>query len=420
MKLKKLPFLVVFVLLSMISYAQEFDAKLQLRPRYEFRNGFKAPIPYGVEPASFVSQRSRLNLNFTQDKLVTKFTIQNIRVWGDVNSTAVSDVNGIEVFEAWAMYNFDENWSAKMGRQEISYDNQRILGGLDWAQQGQSHDALRLTYKNEKSHLDVGYALSAMGETLVETPYTVASYKNMQFAWYHTSFNKLNGSLLFLNTGYQFANVNADLFVDYMQTFGTYLNTSGKNWDANAWFYGQTGKSNTNSVSAWDAAANFNYVVTEKFKIGIGYEFLSGKSQLDTSTDVKSFYPLFGTNHGFNGYMDYFYVGNYRNTVGLQDLFLKFNYNVSKWQFALMPHVFNAANTVVDGNAQTMESYLGTEVDITAGYVLQKYINITGGYSQMFATDTMQLLKGGDVDHTNNWAWIMINVDPTIFTFKKQ
>ena len=225
---------------------------------------------------------------------------------------------------------------------------------------------------------------------------------------------------MFLNTGYQFANVNADLFVDYMQTFGTYLNTSGKNWDANAWFYGQTGKSNTNSVSAWDAAANFNYVVTEKFKIGIGYEFLSGKSQLDTSTAVKSFSTLFGTNHGFNGYMDSFYVGNYRNTVGLQDLFLKLNYNVSKWQFALMPHVFNAANTVVDGNAQTMESYLGTEVDITAGYALQKYINITGGYSQMFATDTMQLLKGGDVDHTNNWAWIMINVDPTIFTFKKQ
>jgi len=422
--LKKIA-LTAVLMVSMNTFAQEFDANLQIRPRYEFRNGYKSPIPYGETPAQFISSRTRLNLNFKQDDFITKVTVQNVRVWGDVAPNTKSDVNGIQLFEAWVQYNFNEKWSSRLGRQVISYDNQRILGEADWAQQAQSHDALMVTYKTQKSKLDLAFAYNANGETDIATPYTVATYKTMQSAWYHTELGKINMSLLFLNTGFEnkltppIPTPLPELKVDYMQTFGTYMNTKGKSWDGNLWFYGQTGKSNTLSVSAFDAALNFNYALTDKFKAGFGYEFLSGKSQADTSTDIKSFLPIFGTNHGLNGYMDYFYVGNHKNSVGLQDAFLKFGYTVNKWQFNLLPHVFNAANTVLDANGNEMSNYLGTEIDFTAGYAVHKYINITGGYSQMFATDTMQRLKGGDVDHTNNWAWVMINVNPQIFSFKK-
>lgn len=425
MKLFKSMALAVLLMASGNVFAQEFDANLQIRPRYEFRNGYKAPIPYGETPGQFISSRTRLNLNFKQDDFVTKLTMQNVRVWGDVAPNTKSDVNGIQIFEAWAQYNFNEKWSTRLGRQVISYDNQRILGEVDWAQQGQSHDAVLVVYKNKKSQLDLAVAYNANGETDIATPYAVANYKTMQYVWYHAAFGKLNMSLLFLNTGYEnkltapIPTPTPELKVDYMQTFGTYLNTKMEKWDGNLWFYGQTGKSTTYNVSAFDAALNFNYAVTDKFKAGLGYEFLSGKSQTDASTDIKSFYPLFGTNHGFNGYMDYFYVGNYKNSVGLQDAFLKFGYNVNKWQFALLPHVFNAANTVLDATGNEMNDYLGTEIDFTAGYAVHKFINVTGGYSQMFATDTMQRLKGGDVDHTNNWAWLAINVNPQIFLYKK-
>jgi len=425
MKLFKITVLAVVLMASATTFAQEFDANLQIKPRYEFRNGYKAPIPYGETPGQFISSRTRLSLNFKQDKFVTKFSMQNARVWGDVAPNAKADANGIQVFEAWAQYNFNEKWSTRLGRQVISYDNQRILGEGDWGMQAQSHDAALVTYKKNKSQLDLGFSYSALAETDIATPYTVANYKSMQYGWYHTELGKLNMSLLFLNTGYENKLVapiptpTPELKVDYMQTFGTYMNSKGKSWDGNLWFYGQTGKNNTYSVSAFDAALNFNYAFTEKFKAGFGYEFLSGKSQTDKSTDIKSFYPLFGTNHGFNGYMDYFYVGNFRNSVGLQDAFLKFGYNVNKWQFALLPHMFNAANTVLDAGGNKMDNYLGTEIDFTAGYAVHKFINITGGYSQMFATDTMQRLKGGDVDHTNNWGWLCVNVNPQIFSFKK-
>lgn len=409
----------VLGMISLGTYAQEFDANLQIRPRYEYRNGFKSLIKDTEDATSFVSHRSRLSLNFKQEKLKAKLSLQNVRTWGDVATTATADKNGIAVFEAWAQYDFDANWSARLGRQVISYDNQRIMGEIDWLQQGQSHDAAVITFHPKNHQLDLGFALNANAENLVAptTAYTT-NYKSMQYAWYHTQFSKLNMSLLFLNTGYEYAKTVTELKVDYKQTFGTYLSYKEKKWDTNLGLYGQSGKSNGNDLKAWHAGANLGYAITEKFKAGLGYEYLSGKDQDDTSSDFKSFTPLFGTNHAFNGHMDYFYVGNHLNSVGLSDAYLKLNYTQNKWQFSLMPHLFSAPNTVLDASNNKMDSYLGTEIDFTGSYALQKDITITGGYSQMFGSSTLERLKGGDAGKTNNWAWLMVSFSPRIFSLK--
>lgn len=133
MKILKIIVITLLPVFSCIAFAQELDANLQIRPRYEFRNGYKAPIPYGETAAQFVSSRTRLNLNFRQDQFITRLTMQNVRVWGDVPTNTKSDVNGIQLYEAWVQYNFSEKWSARLGRQVISYDNQRIFGEVDWA-----------------------------------------------------------------------------------------------------------------------------------------------------------------------------------------------------------------------------------------------------------------------------------------------
>jgi hypothetical protein len=399
--------------------AQELDVNLQIRPRFEYRNGYKSLLLEGQEGTSQISQRSRLNFNYKQDELTVKLTLQNTRTWGDVATTALNDKNGVAVFEAWAQYNLTEKWSARMGRQVLSYDNQRIMGEMDWAQQGQSHDALMVSFHPKNHQLDMGIAYNSTAENNVQTPYTVNSYKAMQYAWYHTTVSDLGISFLVLNTGYEYANPDAKLLVDYKQTFGTYLTYKTKKIDTNLSLYGQTGKSNDLQVSAYNAAINFGYNITDSFKAGLGYEFLSGKDTNDGSKVIKSFNPIFGTNHAFNGYMDYFYVGNHLNNVGLQDAFLKLNYNVNKWQFALIPHVFLAAADVVTPLNEKLDSYLGTEIDATFGYTFKKEIVVTGGYSQMFGSKTMEFIKNGDADHTNNWAWLMISVNPRIFNWKK-
>ena len=364
MKLYQKMSLSLILMIGTGAFAQELDANLQLRPRYEYRNGFKELMKDGSLPTSFVSQRSRLNFNFKQEKLKAKLTFQNIRVWGDVPTTTTSDKNGIALFEAWAQYDFNAKWSARLGRQVLSYDNQRIMGEIDWAQQGQSHDAALLTFKPNNHQLDLGFAVNSDAEKLYRDVNT-ASYKHMQYAWYHTSFSNLNMSLLFLNVGFQYNDaLTSELEIDNMQTFGTYLSYKKNKFDANLGVYGQTGKgklvTENTSVSAWYGGLNLNYAFTDKFKAGLGYEYLSGKDQDDTDSKIKSFNPIFGTNHGFNGFMDYFYVGNYKNTVGLQDVFAKFTYADNKWQFNAIPHVFMTAADVIDPTDITkkMDSYL--------------------------------------------------------------
>lgn len=418
MKKLKIICLLFFGMTGLTTFAQELDATIQLRPRFEYRNGFKSLMTDDENAASFVAQRTRLNLNYKQDKLKVKLTLQNIRVWGDVPTTTQSDKNGIALFEAWADYDFNEKWSARMGRQVLSYDNQRIFGEIDWAQQGQSHDAVIFSYHPKNHQLDLGVALNSNAENLTQNTYSISNYKSMQYAWYHTQFNQLNMSLLFLNAGYEYTAINADLKVDYNQTFGTYLSFKKTKFDTNLGLYAQTGKRNDASVNAWYAGINIGYAFTEKWKATLGYEFLSGKNQDDTSNHLKAFNPIFGTNHAFNGYMDYFYVGNHQNSVGLQDAFVKINYSHDKWQLALIPHVFLTASNVLDTNTEIMEDYLGTEIDFTARYALQKDITATAGYSQMFGSQTLEAIKNGNANQTNNWIWLMVTVNPKIFTLK--
>ena len=412
-------------------YAQELKADLQIRPRFEYTNGFGTLLTPTTEHASFIGNRTRLNLNYGNDKLKMKVALQNVRTWGAVNhlTGGLSNANNSFVlFEGWAEYSFTKTFSTKLGRQSLSYDNQRILGGLDWANQGRSFDAALLKYKGAKSQLDLGFALNSKNENKTTLRFPTAAtfatdldFKSMQYAWYHTSINKLGVSLLALNLGREYIKsvADKDLETNYYQTFGTYANYKGKKLAFDFSFYGQTGKIGANNVSAYQSAVNLGYAFTPKFKTTLGYEFLSGKNQDDLSTDIKSFNPIFGTNHAFNGYMDYFYVGNHIGSVGLQDISLKLEFPIKKVNVTVTPHAFMTASKLVKMGVE-QDSYLGTELDVAAAYKLSKDVSIIGGYSQMFATDSMVFLKGGSglKDTTNNWAWVMININPQIFSSK--
>lgn len=411
--------LIISALANLSLFAQEFQAEIQLRPRYEYRHGYKDFLPDGEKPASFISQRSRVNLSFIQEDLSVYFSAQNISIWGERPIASASDVNGTSIHEAWASYHLNHHFTAKVGRQVISYDNQRIFGGLDWAQQGQSHDAFLLQYNNSNHLLDLGFALNNASESTKREHYTVPNYKAMQYLWYHTQISALQISLLFVNTGYEFEKSDADLKTDYFQTWGTYLNYQKKKLEINAGVYGQTGKSTGKTKKAWYANLDFAYRWNSAFDMRLGYEFLSGKSHSDTGNVDKSFTPLFGTSHSFNGYMDYFYSGNHLNTVGLQDIYLKMSYRQNKWNFGLHPHLFYSAAEIRDKNLQKRNSYLGTELDFTADYQLRKDIKLSGGYSQLFSSKSLEYLKNINNNRSSQWAWIMISIQPTLFKTNK-
>jgi hypothetical protein len=416
-------------------HAQSVNISAEIRPRYEFRHGYKTLIPDDAKPANYVSQRTRLNAYFANETFKAYVSLQDVRVWGDVNQLNVKDINGFGVHEAWGEIRLCDLLSLKVGRQEVSYDDQRMFGAVGWAQQARSHDAALLKFFfNDKHKMEVGLGYNAMQASLYRVDYTNRNYKAIQWLHYHGTFDNSGLSVLFLNNGIAYdADPDPSIFdekISYSQTIGARYNIGIKKVKADAAFYYQGGKNGANKgLNATYFSVNVSVQLTKVFNLGLGTEFLSGTSTVDQKqadqTD-HSFSPFYGTNHKFNGFMDYFFVGNYSGQNGLVDLYLPLMFKVKKWNFGIRPHYFIAAATVstLDQDNQSTRDYsngLGTEIDIVAKYTISPNINIAGGYSQMFATETMQVVKypenpsGEYYNNNNSWAWIMVTIKPTFF-----
>ncbi|MCF6224628.1 MAG: alginate export family protein [Flavobacteriaceae bacterium] len=432
--MKKIFFYIMFVVcIAATLNAQQFKVSGEIRPRFEGRNGFGTLISPGQEASYFISQRSRISFDYSEQKYRVFFSIQNVRVWGDVATMARSDKNGVIFHEAWAEYNFTEKFSVKLGRQEIIYDDHRIFGNVEWAQQARSHDAIILKFKpNEKSRLDLGLAMNANNESNFKEDYAVSQYKNLQYAWYHTNLIEgLNLSALFLNNGLTYNKFidaqNSDQEIAYSQTIGARLTYKLNRWNADAATYLQTGNSPNNlkddkeNLSALYLTANAKFNITNHFTIGAGVEYLSGNDEGNNNGTNNAFNPFYGTNHKFNGWMDYFYVGNHNGSVGLIDINVPIIYTINKFSATLVPHFFSADGNILNTDGTIADAYLSTEIDLKLSYKIHKNINLNLGYSQMFATESMELIKGGNKDATNNWAWAMVSFKPTFFNknFKK-
>ena len=398
--------------------AQQFDINADLRAKFENRNGYGTLKPDTLKAASFITQRTRLILEYSFKNVMLRVSPQNVKIWGDVATTSKTDANNA-FHEAYGEIKVDDKFSFKLGRQEINYDDARIFGNVDWLTQARSHDAFLIKFNpNTKNQLHFGFALNANKETNFYENYTVPQYKSLQYLWYHTDLKKLGLSVLVLNNGMPYI-VGTEEKVDYSQTLGSRLVFKNGNLNIDGAAYLQTGKLSDKSVIANYLSANVGYKFSTNLNATLGFERLSGKDQNDTSTDVKSFNPLYGTNHKFNGYMDYFYVGNHTNSVGLTDVYATLNYDKNKFSAKLTPHYFASAATIYKAG-EKQNSYLGTELDFTLAYKMYDYVTIDAGFSQMFATTSMEILKGGNKNAGNNWAFISIKINPNLFNYKSE
>ncbi len=429
--MKRAIYLITIIMLSLwfsigTTTAQEVKISGELRPRYEMRHGYKTLIPDDIKAANFISQRTRLNAFYGNSNYKFFLSIQDVRVWGDVKQLNKNDVYGPSIHQAWGEAIISDKFSIKVGRQEIVYDDQRIFGSVGWAQQARSHDAALLKFKPATNHkIDVGLAYNAVGETLYKTDYDLNSYKTFQYVWYHGSFDKIGISFLALNNGLTYMdNADSSQKVAFSQTIGPRFTYKGGALSGNAAFYYQGGKDgNNNTLAAMYFSVAAGYKITDNFSVGAGVEYLSGTDSKEKAEggDNKSFTPFYGTNHKFNGWMDYFYVGNHGGNVGLMDIFIPLKYKKDKFSVALIPHILSTAATISVHNGTEWKDYsngLGTEVDLVFGYAVSKEVNLQAGYSQMFATETMQVLKGGNYENTNNWAWVMLTFKPVFFESK--
>jgi len=408
------------------------DANAQLSltgqyiPRLELRHGFKTLTSPSQAAALFVSHRARLIMGYTQSKYKFNISVQDVRTWGSQSQLNLSD-NLLSIHEIWAEIFLKEKISLKLGRQELVYDDHRIFGNVDWTMQGRSHDIALFKYSGDEMKLHLGLGFNQDSEQLFTTVYTNPNnYKTLQFLWMNNKFSEqLNASFLVLNNGLQFIFVdqagNTKYDTKFSQTIGGRVVSSGQLVGFSGAFYFQIGKDGNNQdVSAYNLLADVSYKVTDQLTLTAGVELLSGTSQTDlTNTKNNSFNPFYGTNHKFNGFMDYYFVANHINNVGLQDIFIKLGYKKDKHTASIVTHLFssndnilNSAELAVTGNSVARDSSLGTEIDFTYVFVPSPDIAMQLGYSQMFATSSLVELKGGSKSEISNWVYLMLKITP--------
>jgi len=408
--MKKQHFVVVLAVLCTTFTFAQFILEGEFRPRTElFDNGFNYRYqPATASPAGNLSGREgtdaflgtsvrvALNSTYMTESYKLYIGIQEVFRFGDRTQISAAGNGNFRIQEAWADLKLSDSWSFKIGRQPLSYDDQRILGGLGWAQQARTHDVGILKHKKGKFALDAGYSVNTLGDNVFDTA-LLFSYRNLGFVHASVKSEKFNISGLLMNTTFQAGGDKSNLF-----TGGIHANAKLGSLGLSANAYLQTGERvggvEVNGASLLSLDATFK--ASKGFTILAGGEIISG-----TEDDSAAFFPLYGTNHKFNGLMDRFFVGNHAIGNGLVDLNLGAKFTLGKgYNVTLKGHSFTEASN--------NKNSLGSEIDlvIAKGF---KGFKLVAGYSQFFESDDFPNPAGNpEAKSTQNWAWAMLIVKP--------
>lgn len=107
----------------------------------------------------FFGQRVRIDFDFTiNDRMSVFVQVQDVRFFGETSSTIARTAPGLDLHQGWLEVR-DLPWSGadvRLGRQILSYGEERIIGALEWLNQGRSFDGMRLRFATgEHGDLDV-------------------------------------------------------------------------------------------------------------------------------------------------------------------------------------------------------------------------------------------------------------------------
>ncbi|NPA34994.1 MAG: alginate export family protein [Chlorobi bacterium] len=405
--------------------AQEVYVGTQIRPRAEFRNGYRTLVPEKslpidtIKPSIFVSQRSRvwLRVKDEKNKFEAKVSIQDVRVWGE--TPQLGDVASLALHEAWLKIWLSPKVIIKTGRQELAYDDQRLLGSVNWTQMARQHDALLIQLRPQFAKIDLGFAYNNSSPSIWGTLYRIPGYKALAFIWIHKSINDVKVSLYGISDGFETPLGK----VIFRYTTGPHISFKHDNIFGTLSYYHQLGTTTSGqNINAFLASVQIGLKIA-KLTLSIGSDYLSGDDARDTTrfnSELRTFHTLYATNHKFYGHMDYFLnipVDTRRG--GLHDSYLKISYKFSeKFSSYLHGHYFLLPGAVATSSG-FVSGPLGTEADLGITYKISQALTLKSGYSLMLPTKTMEAIKGG-IAVPGHWVWIMINLKPEYLVWSRQ
>jgi len=328
----------------------------------------------------------------------------------------------------------DMPWGVKIGRQTLSYGDERLVGTFDWNNIGRTFDAVKLSYKAPTWNVD------AFASTVV-TPHREGYNQSDLFNGNETEREQVFSGVYFSTTA--IAPQTTDLYAFHLHeeyvptgdtsfvTLGTRIKSKpgyfshqapppsdGKSvadgktpppppappkplgFDYESEFAFQTGKVKGKDLTAFAVHAGVGYTFDAAWtpRVGVEYNYGSGDDN-PLDGDIQTFQNLFPTNHKFYGQMDVFSWQN------MHDAGLIFKVAPTKKLAAKAElHAFWLASTDdvwyrANGStavrpltpmARAASNYAGTEADFTLTYAATKWLSLEAGYSHFWAGDYLK------------------------------
>jgi hypothetical protein len=360
----------------------------ELRIRSETQLDY-GPLTGGVDDDSFVLLRARPHLDakpidgiriFIQPQFSRAFAQEESTIAG--NADAGNPNNVFDLHQGFLDLNQigGSVASLRLGRQELIYGEERLVGAFNWSNIGRSFDAGKIRLEWERFSID---GFFAWNEKAAGNEYFTGLYgswkvrPNMTFEGYSL--------LLWDNDGDGAPGVTGTKIVTIGDRLAGTLWNEKFDYSVEATL--QVGKTEPNNHLAYAAHVATGYTFTEaawKPRLGIEYNLASGNDP--GTAKVERFNNLFPTNHDKYGYIDFASWRNIHDIVAstsvkpVTGLLLKLDYHLF-----LLPEpadgIFRASGTQLRAGVAGASRLAGHEIDFLAKYQWNKWVNFLAGYS---------------------------------------
>lgn len=376
----------------------------QYRPRLFIDSGANFTAGTFVDRV-LINHRARLGAMVKKaDFFAVHIQLQDVRVWGEeLDVTNDFDASGFDMHQGYVAFNMTKYLEAKIGRQEIIFDNHRLVGNLGWYQRARSFDAARLNIKVP----DVLTASAFWSMALEPTAHpdgTVPAGRTSEigFGGIHVAIAALKNPGISLSYLVH-ENVPAK---ETRHTVGGQASgkVGGLSYQVEGFYQlGQTQFTNAMAeaikepISAFMAAAKVGYDinVATKPNITAAIDYLSGTDATNPNRRTGVFDTLYATNHAFYGEMDFFLnIPAQTAGLGLMDIWGKVGFNpTSALNLSLMVHYFATAKAPAAMGPAAGNTALGLEFDLKAMYKINKNLSVDLFYGAFLPSEGWRALK---------------------------
>ncbi len=290
--------------------------------------------------------------------------------------SVIADAETTELDQGFVQYKSGA-FTAKAGRQVLTYDGHRFVGHVGWRQDRQTFDGLSINYQASKK-VAINLAYLDQRNLIFAEAKDVDSSDTLLNVSYQSPIGKVVGY------SYLLEDEDADLTID---TYGLSLNGTQPAGDINVLYALEYATQSQENAAGVETDAD--YMLVEGGVVVAGLTLKLGYEVLGSDDGMGGFQTPLATLHKFNGWADIFLK---TPDVGLVDSYLSVGGKVAGGAWALVYHEFTADED------DTLSDH-GTEVDAVYSRPIGKNYYAGIKYAAYSADETA-------VDTDKLWVWV--------------